>query len=290
MSTSATALNEVLIPVPLGDGKAGPVRGGHLVIIGGGERPDSVMQKIIELAGGAAARLVVISTASETPAEVAFLQQCELQALGAGYVDHFCCAAESCEADLSRLREATGVFFSGGDQRKLARSLLGTPALEAIRVIYKRGGVIAGTSAGAAVMSKLMITGDEYLPEGHTDHQHRIIHTSDGFGFMEGVIIDQHFVKRSRHYRLRNLISRHPELLGIGIDEATAIVVSPDGTFSTIGESQVLVFTATPRKRPADSSLHLVEPVAVTVLAPGSRYSVTEQRLLNSLVPDSAST
>jgi len=111
---------------------------------------------------------------------------------------------------------------------------------------YEAGGVIGGTSAGAAVMSEIMITGDEKRTVDD-DHAFETIEadnivTARGFGFIKAVIIDQHFVRRKRHNRLISLVAEHPGILGVGIDESTAIVVNPDDTFDVIGERSVIVY------------------------------------------------
>jgi len=262
---------------------------GHLVIIGGGERPLCVMQKIVELAGGPRSRMVIIPTASDTPEEVADLQKLEFLALGVSHIDIVHCSRETADLEphLQCIRQATGVFFSGGDQRKLAAALLGTQLLEEIRAVHASGGVIAGTSAGAAVMSRVMITGDETpltaLTEAGVAIGAQSIGTAAGFGFIERAIIDQHFVKRSRHYRLLNLAGQYPELLGIGIDEATAIVVAPDGTFSIMGDSHVLVFDPSGdherQTGPAPQS-NFRNP-KVHILSSGKRFCMHRQLVLN---------
>jgi cyanophycinase len=252
---------------------------GHLLIIGGGERPVRVMRRIVELAGGAQSRIVILPTASEAPIEVALAQKAEFEALGAGHVDFIHCSREDAdtEPNLAKMARATGVFFSGGDQRKLAATLLGTRLLASARSVYLNGGVIAGTSAGAAVMSRIMITGDEE-PEG-AGAAARTIQTSSGFGFLPRAIIDQHFVKRGRHYRLQSLVARHPDHLGIGIDEATAIVVSPDHTFTTIGDSQVLVFGASERGTQVADAQPESPRVSVEILASGAKYCLRRQQV-----------
>lgn len=228
------------------------------------------MQRIVELAGGAASRIVVVPIASETPLETGQLQAQEFAELGAAQVHFILCEREDADQveNLAALQGATCVFFSGGDQRKLTAALLGTRLLDEIRAVYERGGVIAGTSAGAAVMSRIMITGDEH-PISEPPERH--IHTAPGFGFIERAIIDQHFLKRERHYRLQSLVARHPELLGIGIDEATAIEVSPDDTFTILGDSCVLVF---------DAAALPENDVRVAVLAAGLRYCLNQLKVL----------
>lgn len=252
---------------------------GHLLIIGGGERPVRVMRRIVELAGGPASNILILPTASEAPYEVALAQKAEFLALGAGHVDFILCSREDADSEenLAKMAAATGVFFSGGDQRQLAAVLLGTKLLAAARGVYLAGGVIAGTSAGAAVMSCIMITGDEEPAE--TEPAGRTIHTASGFGFIERAIIDQHFVKRGRHYRLQNLVARHPDHVGIGIDEATAIVVAPDHTFTTLGDSQVLVFGAEKAPGVLQAAPRSVPKINVEILSSGSKYCLRRQTL-----------
>jgi cyanophycinase len=136
----------------------------------------------------------------------------------------------------------------------------GTPFAEKIHQLYQQGAVIGGTSAGAAVMSEIMITGDEIRPEKESDRAFNRIEganivTRKGFGFLTNVIIDQHFVRRKRLNRLISLIIEHPTLVGIGIDEATAVLVYPNQTFEVLGENGIVVFDARQAKAaPFDST------------------------------------
>jgi cyanophycinase len=224
--------------------------GGYLLIIGGGKRPAYMMERFIELAGGKEAKLVIIPNASGDPIGTAEYQQRQLENLGAENVDYIYVKNEKANEDsvIEKLSGVKGIFFSGGDQRRLPRDLLNTKLLSKIKEIYNNGGVISGTSAGAAVMSEIMITGDEILyPDAEykfTKIEQGNIKTSQGFGFVARAIIDQHFIERKRHNRLISLTLEKPKLLGIGIDESTAILVYPDKKFEVVGESQVIVYDA----------------------------------------------
>ena len=229
---------------------AGAARDGHLVIIGGGERPAYLMEGIAALAGGQSARILIVPTASDEPDATAAAQKAELEAAGAGLVEVLSFTRESADSweNLERVAQASGVFFSGGDQRRLADALTGTELLARIHDLYERGGVVAGTSAGAAVMSPLMISGDAPRTD---DPEHVFttiragsVATRPGFNLLPGTVVDQHFLRRRRHNRLMSVVLEHPELLGIGIDEATAIIVGPPGRFEVIGESLVVVYDA----------------------------------------------
>src|SRR6185436_12239434 len=145
-----------------------------------------------------------------------------------------------------RLGGVTGVFFSGGDQARHTRALLGSRLLGRIQELYQGGAVISGTSAGAAVMSHVMITGEESRPHADAPFDRieaQEIVTSEGFYFLpREVIVDQHFVKRRRSNRLLSLVLEEPGRMGLGVDEGAAIWVRPDGTFDVLGDAPVIVY------------------------------------------------
>lgn len=223
---------------------------GHLLIIGGGERTDEIMQRFVELAGGASSTIVVFPMASGYAESVGINQSEQLKKLGVKR--SFYLNIDRMQADndsIVRLLDGvTGVFFSGGDQSKLTAALKGTTMEKKIAEIHARGGVVGGTSAGAAVMSRIMITGEELIHKDSTASFFTIakgnVETKEGFGFVTEAIIDQHFVVRKRHNRLISLVLENPSLLGIGIDESTCIIVKPDRTFTVLGESVVIVYDA----------------------------------------------
>ena len=133
---------------------------------------------------------------------------------------------------------ATAVFFTGGDQLKLTSLLGDSPIYERLKEIYEEGGTIAGTSAGASVVCETM------LVSGAGAESHRIgtsLAMAPGFGLISGVIIDQHFAQRGRIGRLIGAVAQNPRMLGIGIDEDTAIVCSPRGHFEVVGKGAVYV-------------------------------------------------
>jgi len=221
---------------------------GHLVIIGGGDKTNAIMQEIVDLAGGKDAKIIVIPNASSVPDESGKYSVDEFINIGCTDVSYLYCSREEADQDsvIKKLVGTTGIFFGGGDQAFLTRDLLGTKLLDAIKKIFINGGVISGTSAGAAVMSEVMITGNELLNTDTTQAFNTVekgnIETIQGFGFVTKAVIDQHFIKRKRNNRLISVILEHPDLLGIGIDESTAILVNPDNTFEVLGESQVIIY------------------------------------------------
>ena len=142
----------------------------------------------------------------------------------------------------------SAIWFSGGDQALLTAALLDTPIHARMLELYAAGCLIGGTSVGAAVMSEVMITGDEKRTKNE-DELWQTVEADNvvrvrGFGFVKNVIIDQHFLVRRRQNRLISLVLENPALLGAGIDEATAILVRPDGKWEILGESQVYVVDA----------------------------------------------
>lgn len=226
---------------------------GYLYIIGGGRRPESMMKRFVELAGKFnSGKIIIFPMASSVPGEVGPEQAEQLKKFGTREVEYHILTREQAlkEESTGILDNVGGVFFSGGVQSRLADILRDTPTHKRLLEIYEKGAVIGGTSAGAAVMSEIMITGDE-RKEVEKDHKFETIEarnivTVPGFGFIKTAIIDQHFVRRKRHNRLLSLVAEYPELLGIGIDESTAIIVKPDETFEVVGERNVIVYDASP--------------------------------------------
>ena len=252
---------------------------GHLMIIGGGTKNPGVLARFVELAGGAHARVVVYPMASQE-ADTGPWYADEIRAAGAGAVAVSMLDRAQADADagLLPLEGATGVFFTGGDQSRLTAALLGTRVHARIRELYRSGGVVGGTSAGAAVMSRVMITGDERRAD--PDQPFRSIEaddvvTSEGLGLLEeDVVIDQHFVRRRRQNRLLSLVLQDPRAIGVGIDEETALLVEPDRTAEVLGAGPVVVLDARGARTRVDPTDHGLRAagVALHVLRHGDRY------------------
>lgn len=248
-----------------------------------------MMNKIVDLAGGENARILIVPNASSDPVGTAEYQQAQFQSHGAAKVDYVNLTHATADHDtnLAKLDGVSGIFFSGGVQGRLQQVLYGTEFLERIRSIYRDGGVISGTSAGAAVMSSLMITGDELISQvtvySFSVIQKGNIEVWDGFGLVGKAIIDQHFIRRKRHNRLFTLVLEHPKLVGVGIDESTAIIVAPDETFEVLGERTVLVMDASKTRRiSTDPRGNLsASGVVVHVLRSGQRYDLKTRKVLD---------
>ncbi len=261
---------------------------GYLFIIGGGSRPESMMKKFVELSKRFnSGKIIVFPMASSVPTEVGPEQAEQLRQLGAEKVECHILTKEQAlkEESAAVLNDAGGVFFSGGVQSRLTAVLIDTPVHKKLLQLYTEGAVIGGTSAGAAVMSEVMITGDEKreAEEGHAFETLQVdnVVTIRGFGFIQGAIIDQHFVRRKRHNRLISLVAENPKLLGIGIDESTAIIVDPDNTFEVVGERNVIVYDASRAKVKVGPSQAISgSNMIMHILQNGDRFDLKSRRVL----------
>jgi cyanophycinase len=231
-------------------GHAGNPRG-HLVIIGGGERTEPIMRRFVELAGGGEkAKIVVIPLASGDARAAGAGMVAEFNGLGVRNVSFLLFNKTEALTDTvaAKFDGATGVYFTGGDQVRVTRVIVGTPVQQKLLQLYRDGAVIGGTSAGAAIMSKVMITGEELINKDTNNIfvaiQKGNVETVEGLGFLDDVIIDQHFVKRKRLNRLISVVLEHPGLPGIGIDESTALIVMPDRSYEVMGEGTIVVLDA----------------------------------------------
>lgn len=230
----------------------GPTRGvpgggrGQLVIIGGAERHghggSAILGRFVELAGGAEANVLIIATASSEPDVLEARYTETFMGFGAKSVRPLRILdreqANSDEA-VELIEEATGVFFTGGDQLRITTTIGGTRVDSVLHTLAdSRGMVLAGTSAGAAMMSSTMIVGGDEA--GVTPAS---VRTGPGLEFLSGVLIDMHFAERGRLNRLLSAVALYPHELGVGIDEDTAIVVDGDH-FEVIGSGAVTMIDA----------------------------------------------
>lgn len=250
---------------------------GNLVIVGGGARPLSIMNKIVELSPDST--MIIIPMASSIPDTVGVEQGDQFLGYGAKSVEVMMLTEtdKTSEEIAEKIRNAGGIWFSGGDQNRLMEYLGDGILIEAIHEAYRNGAVISGTSAGAAVMSRVMITGDESSPDEDrsfaTIHQDNIV-TTAGIGLVTNMIIDQHFVRRSRMNRLISALLDHPEEYAAGIDEATALWVKPNGEYEVLGESQVILMKDGISKDGAPGDLHAASGMEFHVLTPGSIFRI----------------
>ncbi len=207
---------------------------GCLVVEGGGKPSIDVRKRFLALAGGAACRVVVIPQASALP-DSGPIAATRWRDLGAQNVTILDLADLVAAVDL--IRHADLIWIGGGDQERLMRRLKGTGLPEAIRARYRDGATVGGSSAGAAVMSRTMISrGGEDFPKPLANFPI----FAEGLGLWPEVIVDQHFLKLKRTDRLRRAVEEYPDLIGVGIDESTAVIVRGQ-TMEVIGNSLVTV-------------------------------------------------
>ncbi|MFT8246174.1 cyanophycinase [Roseomonas sp. BN140053] len=255
---------------------------GPLIVIGGHEDRKGDMLILREVArhlkGG---RLVVATVASHQPEGYFDAYKEAFAALGVNdlvelYVEERAEAQD--EEKLKVFDGATGVFFSGGDQLRLSSQLGDTPVERRVREIHEAGGVVAGTSAGASVMS------DTMLVKGSSQETHRIgdLHLAAGLGLVRDVIIDQHFAERGRIGRLLGAVAQNPRELGIGIDEDTAIILS-DRQFEVVGSGGIYVVDgggvthSNIAEARTDHALSIYD-VRLHVLCHGDRFDLESRR------------
>lgn len=211
---------------------------GALVIVGGGRLPDAVVQRFVELAGGKAARVAIVTGAAGDGDTARDPFAAVLQRAGIADVRTIACTHPS-QVDDSALRavaDATAIWFGGGRQWRLCDAFDGTAMPAAFAAVLARGGVIGGSSAGATIQGEFLVRGN---PLGNTDMWCEGY--DRGFGFLPGCAIDQHFLARRRTPDLQGLIGKLPQLIGLGIDEGTAAIVRGD-VLEVLGDSTVSVF------------------------------------------------
>jgi cyanophycinase len=240
---------------------------GPLIVVGGGEVGHEIVAKALQLGGGKDAVVAVLPQASAEPDA------------GDGAVSMFREAGARSAAKISfadedaaaSLRRATLIWIPGGDQNRFMAAIAGTGLDEVIRERHRAGVAIGGTSAGAAVMADAMFTGDadlKSLTAGST-----VI--AKGLGLWAEVLVDQHFLKRQRDNRLISAVLDRPSLVGVGIDEATAVVVT-GGSFEVLGASSVVVVDARHAQvdRAAPGALVSARDVRLSVLRAGQHFSL----------------
>ena len=218
--------------------EVGPAHG-SLVIVGGGLRDPAIIERFIQLAGGRHAPIVVVPTAGggETydqyyPGLRSFRQAGATDLTVLHTTDR---ERANSEAFVEPLRRARGVWFPGGRQWRLADAYLDTRVHDELREVLARGGVIGGSSAGATILGSYLARGDSATNTVMMgDHE-------VGFGFLRNTAIDQHLLRRNRQFDLIEIIEAHPHLLGVGLDEDTAIVVRGD-EFEVMGRSYVVIY------------------------------------------------
>jgi cyanophycinase len=269
-------------------------RPGLVMAIGGAE--DKVHQRLIlrrfvQEAGGPDANIVVLATASEVPDKgdryAELFYGMEAGAVEVLRVQNREDAVEAEREMHDALEAATGFFMTGGSQLRISSALGGTALAATMRRRHAEGMVVAGTSAGAAVISRHMIS----MGESGGTPRRRLVQMAQGLGFAPDLVIDQHFRRRDRMGRLLTALSYNPEPLGVGVDEDTAAIIDAGGVMTVLGSGAVTVVDASALRFTDSHAVHRGQPVAmlglkVDFLTSGCRYDVRRRR---GLAPDLSS-
>lgn len=251
---------------------------GKLFIIGGGDRPLAMVERIIKESGlDKGGYAVILPMSSSEPDTSIFYTRIQFEQLGYKNLHGLFCTKDQANdpKKVDSILNAKLIYITGGDQSRFMDAVAGSAVEKAIHRAYENGSMIAGTSAGAAVMSEIMITGNSLKSPEYAATFKIIeaanIETRPGLGMIKNAIIDQHFVYRSRHNRLISAIIEFPEMLGIGIDESTAILVQGNNA-EVVGLSQVLVYSNPGRSKTVENGKLGAKGLGLSVYLPGERF------------------
>jgi cyanophycinase len=248
----------------------------NLFIIGGGRKSDDMMQYLLDSClRPEASSIVILPWSSSEPDTAAWYARQQFEALSSLTITSFSQTPDSLSPnEVMQIRNADLIYLSGGDQSRFLEAISNRPDVkEAIAWASVNGGCVAGTSAGAALMSKVMITGDQKSQEEY-ERTYATINADNaiyakGLGLIDGLIVDQHFLARSRHNRLLTALHDHPNNIGVGIDESTALWVN-GAVCTVVGESQVLLFYP-PEKSKIENGKIGLQGIRLDVLLPGEK-------------------
>lgn len=220
---------------------------GSLFIIGGGERTPELVNQLVETANlQPNDYIVILPMATGVPEESIAYFSSQISKVCNNKIASFNfnkAQADEHQSWIDSVKNARLIYITGGDQNKFMNIVKDTKLFTALHAAYNNGATISGTSAGAAIMSEIMITGSEKEKDNKfSEIKNNNILTSTGMGFINTAIIDQHFIKRSRFNRLISVLADHPKKMVIGIDESTAIIVTGNKA-KVVGESQVVVIS-----------------------------------------------
>ena len=261
-------------------GQKQPAPKGKLFIIGGGDRSAALMRSLVATAAFKAKDyVVVLPMSSESPDTAFYYFKADLEPVCSNAIVNFNFTADKVNNKnwLDSLEQARLIFITGGDQDRFMKSVLNTPVFAAIHRAYKNGATIGGTSAGAAVMSKYMITGNQLTDTTYYSTFRKIVHNNieirEGLGLLIPAIIDQHFIVRSRYNRLLSALAKYPSYSCIGIDEATAIIVQGNKVTVT-GVSQVIVMRKPEQLKITSSGLIKMKDIQFSIYTSGDGFLI----------------
>lgn len=256
---------------------------------GGSGDQEDILTRFVELAGGGRAKILVIPTASEIPDEMGQQYIDVFGKLGAKSVDVLYVENRddaNAQPAVDQVNEATGIFITGGSQSRLVALLCGTLVMECIRERNAGGVVVAGTSAGASIVASHLMLGGTGLAgdSGDSAARKQMVELAAGFGLLEDIIVDQHFSERGRMGRLLSIYAANPGLLGIGLDEDTAVLIDNNGQMEVLGTGMVTVIDG--RSSVSDYFAREVGEVLTVgnshlfVLGPGRFFDLNERQIV----------
>lgn len=255
---------------------------GKLFIIGGGKKPKSLLQELIKVSDLKNDDfMVILPMASGEPDSAVYYAKKEFEEIGVNpkkIKSFYFKKNKQNIQQIDSLKKATLIYITGGDQNLFMKETLHTSAYKAINTAYQNGATIAGTSAGAAVMSGKMITGTEHKHPEYTGDFRTIeadnFEIKTGLGLLPSVIIDQHFIYRMRMNRLLAVALEHPDKKAIGIDESTAMIVQGDSAL-VVGNSQVIILENL-KKRSIKTKNGLLggKNININILLPGDKFKL----------------
>ncbi|WP_264530734.1 cyanophycinase [Flavobacterium sp. N502540] len=254
---------------------------GRLFIIGGGDRSDALMKQVLSVSELTKNDfIVVLPMSSEEPDSSFIFFKTQMVKLTPNPIVMLNFNKETAQNKklTDSLQKAKLIFISGGDQTRFMNVVQNTPIQTAIQKAYQNGSTISGTSAGAAVMSEKMITGNQKLQKEYSGTFDNIrydnLETAKGLGLLQTAIIDQHFLKRNRYNRLLSALVEFPSLTGIGIDESTAIIVR-NNQIEVAGDSEVIV-VKNPKGilKSKKNNLISIENLQMSIYTAGQKFNI----------------
>ena len=253
---------------------------GKLFIIGGGDRSPALMRSLVATAAFRTNDYAVVLPMSSASPDTAFYYfKADLEPVCTNPIVNFNFTKDRVNNKnwLDSLEHARLIFITGGDQDRFMKAVLNSPVVAAIHKAYRNGATIGGTSAGAAVMSKYMITGNQLTDTTYYSTFRKIVNNNiefkEGLGLLVPVIIDQHFVARSRYNRLLSALAKYPSYSCIGIDEATAIIVQGNKIMVT-GVSQVIVLRKPEQLKITSEGLIKMKDLQFSIYTAGDEFKM----------------
>jgi cyanophycinase len=281
------------LSAPVASAPSRRVAQGPVMPIGGAEETEpggEILERFIDLAGGKKARISIIPTASDDPQRSGEGYATLFREMGAKEADWLRVERRedaNAEEALSLLREATGIYITGGDQARLVRLLVGTLVMECIRMRNADGVIVAGTSAGASILSALMMAGGTGVGGDSNESAARkgMVDVVAGFGLLQDIIIDQHFSQRGRMGRLLSVFAGTPGLIGLGLDEDTAVLIDRKGTLEALGSNMVTIVdgrnTISDYFDREEGEILTITGSSLHVLADGRHFDLDTRRVID---------